>query len=77
MPLTFPAIQAPNPVSTNAYSAGTAGFTSVGNPGGVLLANVHPLPQAAVPNGSVTGWIWLLVVLALVVAGGVVLTSRR
>jgi hypothetical protein len=30
-----------------------------------------------VPDGSVTGWIWLMVVLALIVAGGLVLTSRR
>jgi hypothetical protein len=43
----------------------------------VLFVTVHPLPQAAVPDGSVTGWIWLMVVLALIVAGGLVLTSRR
>ena len=43
----------------------------------MLTATVYPVPQAAVPTGSLTGWIWLLVVLALVVAGGVVLTSRR
>jgi hypothetical protein len=43
----------------------------------VLAAIVHPLPQAAVPDGSVGGWIWLMVALALVVAGGLVLMSRR
>jgi hypothetical protein len=43
----------------------------------VLFVTVHPLPQAVVPDGSVTGWIWLMVVLALIVAGGLVLTSRR
>lgn len=42
-----------------------------------LLANVYPLPSAPMPNGSIAGWIWLTVVLALVVACGVVLTSRR
>jgi hypothetical protein len=42
-----------------------------------LLGNVYPLPSAAVPSGSIAGWIWLTVVLALIVACGVVLTSRR
>ncbi|HEX4527592.1 MAG TPA: hypothetical protein VH108_12725 [Gaiellaceae bacterium] len=42
-----------------------------------LLANLRPLPQAPVPSGSVAGWIWLSILLALIVAGGVVLTSRR
>ena len=42
-----------------------------------LLANVYPLPSAPMPNGSIAGWIWLTVVLAVVVACGVVLTSRR
>jgi hypothetical protein len=42
-----------------------------------LLANLYPLPQAPTPDGSVAGWIWLTVVLALVVAGGMILTSRR
>ena len=42
-----------------------------------LLANVYPLPSAPTPSGSIAGWIWLTVVLALVVACGVVLTSCR
>jgi hypothetical protein len=42
-----------------------------------LLANLRPLPQAPTPGGSVTGWIWLTVVLAIIVAGGMILTSRR
>ena len=45
--------------------------------GVLLLATLHPLPKAATPSGSVTGWIWVMVVLALIVAGGVVLSSRR
>ena len=56
----------------------TTGFTTAGNSGLVhLLANVYPLPSAPTPSGSIAGWIWLTVVLALVVACGVVLTSRR
>jgi hypothetical protein len=42
-----------------------------------LLGTLRPLPQAPVPSGSISGWIWLTIVLALVVAGGFVLTSRR
>ena len=44
----------------------------------MLLASlVHPVPPAPDPGGSLSGWIWLTVVLALVIAGGMVLTSRR
>jgi len=43
----------------------------------VLFLTVHPLPEAVVPDGSVTGWIWLMIVLALIVAAGLVLSSRR
>jgi len=44
----------------------------------MLVASVvHPVPPATPPGGSLSGWIWLLVLLAVVVAGGVVLTSRR
>ena len=43
----------------------------------LLAGSVHAAPPAALPDGSLTGWIWLTVVLALVVAGGVVLASRR
>ena len=42
-----------------------------------LLATVYPLPAAPVPGGSIAGWIWLTVILAVVVAGGVFFTSRR
>jgi hypothetical protein len=42
-----------------------------------FLATLRPLPQAATPDGSITGWIWLTVVLAVIVAGGMILTSRR
>lgn len=43
----------------------------------LLLDVVHPAPPAPIQSGSLDGWVWLMVVLALVVAGGVVLTSRR
>jgi hypothetical protein len=43
----------------------------------VLLANVHASPPAAVPDGSIEGWLWLAVILAIVVASGLVLASRR
>jgi hypothetical protein len=29
------------------------------------------------PDGSITGWIWLTVILTVIVAGGVFFTSRR
>ena len=45
--------------------------------GVLLLATLYPLPKATTPSGSVTGWIWLMIVLALIVAAGVVLSSRR
>ncbi len=41
------------------------------------IANVHPATQAATPDGSLEGWVWLAIVLALVVLSGLVLASRR
>jgi hypothetical protein len=43
----------------------------------LLVSDLYPLPPAPTPAGSVTGWIWLTIVLAVIVAGGVVLSSRR
>ena len=44
----------------------------------VLLDSIiHPVAPAPVPDGSLSGWIWLGIVLALVLAGGMVLSSRR
>jgi hypothetical protein len=43
----------------------------------VFLAAIHPAAPAATPHSSVAEWVVLAVVLALVVAGGMVLTSRR
>jgi hypothetical protein len=47
------------------------------NCGGVLIASIHPAPPAQTPHSSVELWLLLAVVLLLVVAGGMVLTSRR
>ena len=41
------------------------------------FAEIHPVPPAVTPDGSLAGWILLAVLLALVVAGGLVLASRR
>ena len=43
----------------------------------MLFLTVHPLPEAVVPDGSVTGWIWLMIVLALIVAAGQWYQSRK
>jgi hypothetical protein len=43
----------------------------------VLLADLHAVAPAPVPHGSVTGWLAVAVLLAAVVAAGVVLTARR
>ena len=43
----------------------------------VRLADIYPVAPADVPNASVVGWVVLAIVLAVVVAGGVYLTSRR
>ena len=38
---------------------------------------VYPVPPAPHPDGSLAGWIWLSVVLAIVLAGGMIVSSRR
>lgn len=53
------------------------------NSGEVLLlripipASLHPAPPAELTTGSLTGWVLLAMVLALVLACGLVLASRR
>ena len=47
------------------------------NPGGVLFDSFYPVAPATPRHGSIAGWVLLAIVLAIVVAGGVVLTSRR
>jgi hypothetical protein len=41
------------------------------------LADLHPLPPAAPPTSSLEGWVWFAIVLAVVVASGLVIASRR
>ena len=43
----------------------------------MLFSDLHPVAPATPPHGSMTGWILVAVVLAVIVAGGVVLSSRR
>jgi hypothetical protein len=43
----------------------------------VLLADLHAVPPAPTPGGSIAGWILVAVVLGLIVAGGMFLTARR
>jgi hypothetical protein len=41
------------------------------------VADLYPVAPAPTPEGSIMGWVVLAVVLAIVVASGVFLTSRR
>jgi hypothetical protein len=43
----------------------------------VLFGEIRPVPPAPTPHASIAGWVLLAVILALVVAGGMVLSSRR
>ncbi len=43
----------------------------------MLIADVRPAAPAIVDHGSIAGWVVLAVVLAIVLAGGLFLTSRR
>jgi hypothetical protein len=48
-----------------------------GDSGGMLLLDLHPMPPAATQGSSLEGWVWIAVILAVVVASGLVLASRR
>lgn len=41
------------------------------------IGDIHPVPPFDVPNGSVLWWLLIALVLAVVVAAGLFLTSRR
>jgi hypothetical protein len=41
------------------------------------LGDIHPVPPAEVPTTSVVWWLLLALALAVVVAAGLFLTSRR
>jgi hypothetical protein len=38
---------------------------------------IRPAPPATHPDGSLAGWVWVTIVLALVLAGGMIVSSRR
>ena len=42
-----------------------------------LLADFHPVAPAVAPDGSLAGWVWAVVVVAVVIVGGMVIASRR
>ena len=43
----------------------------------MLLADLHSVAPAPIPEGSVAGWLLVVVVLAGLVAASVFLTARR
>ncbi|HET7449417.1 MAG TPA: hypothetical protein VFJ78_02370 [Gaiellaceae bacterium] len=43
----------------------------------MLLADLHAVAPAPIPDGSIAGWLLATVVLAAIVAAGVFLTARR
>ncbi len=43
----------------------------------MLFAEIRPVAPAPTPHGSILGWVVLAIVLAVIVAGGMVLSSRR
>ena len=42
-----------------------------------LLADLHPAAPATAPGGSLAGWVWFGIAVAIVVAGGLLIASRR
>ena len=48
-----------------------------GDSAAVPRFEVYPVPPAVTPDGSLVGWVVLAVLLAIVVAGGLVVASRR
>jgi len=42
-----------------------------------LLADLHPAAPAPTPGGSLALWIWVGIAVAIVVAGGLLIASRR
>ncbi len=58
-------------------------LTQCGNSAQVILGrlplppSLHPAPPAELTTGSLTGWFLLAMLLALVLACGLVLASRR
>ena len=42
-----------------------------------LLAAIHPVAPPPSPDGSLAGWVWFGLALAIVVAAGLLIASRR
>jgi hypothetical protein len=42
-----------------------------------LLAHAHAAAPAVPPGDSLTGWLWLIVAVTVIVVAGAVLASRR
>jgi hypothetical protein len=42
-----------------------------------LLAHAHAAAPAATPGASLAGWLWLIAAVAVLVAAGALLASRR
>ena len=43
----------------------------------MLLADLHAVPPAPVPEGSVAGWLLLAILVVAVVTAGMFLSARR
>jgi hypothetical protein len=43
----------------------------------LLATTLHPAPPVHLADNSLGFWIWLIVVLALAIVGGIALTLRR
>jgi hypothetical protein len=43
----------------------------------MLLADLHAVPPASVPEGSVVGWLLLAILVVAVVTAGMFLSARR
>ena len=85
MRVGYPPGDRPNPVARrrarsfkkSLHRPSRANYGSPQPCGVVLLARLRPVAPAVTPHGSLVGWVVLAAVLAIVVVGGVVLTSRR
>jgi hypothetical protein len=43
----------------------------------LTLASLHPAPPAQLVDSSLLFWVWLVVVVAVAVGGGILLSLRR
>jgi hypothetical protein len=64
-------------VSTNPYTAGNGGTWTHATLAAVTLGEIHPAAPLQVTGDSVGVWVVLAIVLAVILASGLVWTSRR